>query len=437
MRHVTIMTLSSAVGLIAVFFVDAITLFYIGLLDDPAQTAAIGRSSYFLGFLISLSIGLMIGSSAVAARRVGAGREEDANQLAVSAMILAFAVSLLVTVGTFIFASPLLQLLNAQGEALQLGTLYLRIVLPSLPFMAVGIVCMGLLRAVGDAKRSMYVTLIGGVMTAILDPIFIFVLDLEIVGAAIVVMLTRSMFAFLGMYYVFGAHKMFKMPDMDGFVDDVKKMATITVPAVLTNLAAPVGAIMIAGAIAQYGDSAIAGIAVVDRLTPLAFGTIFSLSGAVGPIVGQNFGAGKIDRVRQTLVDGIIFTVVYVIIAWAVLYLATESIIALYHAEGDAALMIRLFTTFMAGAFIFNGLLFITNATFNNIGYPFVATLFNWARQTLGVIPFIYFGAKWDGLRGIAIGATLGSIVFGLVAIVVALRLIDRAGQGLEQNKSS
>ncbi len=426
MRHVIVMTSTAAIGMMAIFFVDAVTLFYISKLNDPAQTAAVGRASYVIGFLIALTVGMMIGSSVVIAKSIGQEKEELARRYAGSALVG------VVVLGT-VFAGVLLYLtdwflasLGATGASLGHAQTYLMIILPGMPFMAIGMVSMGILRAWGAAKQSMYITLAGSVLTATLDPIFIFVFGLEITGAAIVSLIARLSFAVLGLYLVLIANNMVSWSPIRQILRDLWEMAKFGVPAMATNLAAPVGLFFVAQKVSEYGDAAIAGQAVVDRLVPLAFGVIFALSGAVGPIIGQNYGAGLLHRSRQGLIDGLKFNAGYVLFAWAVLYFARNFIIDVYSATDDMALMITLFCTIAAAAFMFNGFLFVTNAAFNNLGKPLWATGFNWARQTIGVVPFILVGAMWGDLTGIAYGTVLGSIPFAFVAIYVALGLIKQ-----------
>lgn len=426
MRHVVVMTVTSAIGLIAIFFVDAISLFYISQLNDAAQTAAVGRASYVLAFVIAVSVGLMIGASVLVARAIGARQDEEARAYAGSAVIAIFLFNLVFMVILMASSDFFLGLLGAEGEALDYARIYLMIVLSGTPFMGLALVSMGILRALGDPRRAMTVTLVGGILTALLDPIFIFVLDLQVVGAAIVSLIVWISFAVLGLYFLMVVHNALSWSGIRRFGHDVAKLAKYGVPAMITNLAAPFGAFLIAGAIAGYGDEAIAGQAVVDRLIPLAFGVIFALSGAVGPIVGQNAGAGKMGRVRETMINGMIFNIAYVAAAWALLFLGREAIIFAYSATGDMAMMIDLFCTILAGSFLFNGLLFITNATFNNLGHPLWATALNWLRQTVGVIPFIWIGGLWGGIPGIILGATLGSIPFALLAVFAAFKLVKR-----------
>ncbi len=424
MRHVVIMTSTAAVGMMAIFFVDAVTLFYVSQLQDPAQTAAVGRASYVIGFVIALAVGMMIGASVVIARSLGEGENEKAKSYAGSALIGVAVLGAVFSVVLLFFTDWFLARLDAQGEALDHARRYLYIILPVMPFLTVGMVSMGILRAHGAARQSMYITLVGGILTATLDPIFIFVFGLEVTGAAIVSAIARVSFAAYGLYLIVVANKMASFGTFKRIIDDLRDMAKLAVPAMFTNLAAPVGAFLIAQKISEFGDAAIAGQAVVDRLIPLAFGVIFALSGAVGPIIGQNAGAKLMPRARQTLIDGIMFNTAYVVLAWGALFLGRNWIISIYAATGDMALMIDLFATIAAGAFLFNGLMFVTNAAFNNLGKPLWATGFNWMRQTLGVVPFIWLGAEWGGLTGLSWGVFAGSVPFALIAIWAAFALI-------------
>ena len=95
----------------------------------------------------------------------------------------------------------------------------------------------------------------------------------------------------------------------------------ILLPAILTNIATPIGGFISYRFIADYSDDVIAGFAVVGRVVPVAFCLLFSLSGAVGPIIGQNFGALKFDRIRITIKQATLFALAYTLAIWPILYL--------------------------------------------------------------------------------------------------------------------
>ncbi|MDQ4061243.1 MAG: MATE family efflux transporter, partial [Pseudomonadota bacterium] len=303
---------------------------------------------------------------------------------------------------------------------------YLYILLPSTPLLGLGICFASLLRAVGDARRSMYVTLAGGVAAAVLDPIFIFGLDLDLTGAAIASVISRVAMVAVGWHGASAVHNLLGPVELRRFGEDARALSAIAVPAVLTNIATPIASTYVTVAMARFGDSAVAGQAIVDRIVPVAFGAIFALSGSVAPIVGQNFGAGRLDRVRRTLSDSLAVVTIYVLVMWGVLVLLQDVFVWLFAAQGLAAELVRLFCNWLAAGFLFVGALFVANAAFNNLGFPLLSTAFNWGRATLGTIPFAAAGAYAAGAKGVVIGYALGSVVFGIAAVITAFWVVSR-----------
>lgn len=425
MRHVVVMTSTSSIGLVSIFFVDILNLFYISLLGQQELAAAIGYAATIMFFSVSISIGMSIAASAVVAKALGAGEDAHAARLTTVSLIYIF----LATVGFTIFLYPTLpiwlDLLGAKGETLRLAHHFMKIVVPSIPLLGLGMCLGALLRSKGDPRRAMLVTLSGGAAALVLDPILIFGLDLGLTGAAIATALVRVVLVVVGFWGVLRVHNMCAVVNLSDFRTNIAPFLTIAAPAVATQLATPVGNAYITQAIASFGDDAVAGWAIIGRLIPVTFGVIFALSGSVGPILSQNYGAKLFSRVSQAMRDALLFSIIYCLAVWAILAMASSSVVWLFDASGDAADLIEVFCWFVAGSFLFNGALFVANAAFNNLGYPLYATVFNWGRATLGVIPFVYVG-QFYGPKGVLIAWGLGSVVFGVGGAITALRLIAK-----------
>jgi Na+-driven multidrug efflux pump len=198
----------------------------------------------------------------------------------------------------------------------------------------------------------------------------------------------------------------------------------IALPAVLTNLAAPVAGAFMNGVLAPFGDEAIAANAIITRLVPVAFGFVFALSAAVGPVISQNLGARNIVRVRRTLVDSLIVTAAAVVLAWVILALARNGISFIFHAKEETADLVSFFCLVIAGTWIFHGALLVANASFNNLGAPALATAFNWGKSTLGTIPFALVGVQMGGVKGALIGQGIGALLFGIGGVYAAFRVV-------------
>jgi putative MATE family efflux protein len=426
MRHVVAMTATGSVGLMAIFLVDFLSLLYVSWLGRPETTAGVGFATLVLFLSTSVNIGFLIAVSALMSKQIGAGSRPVAREVGAAAIVLMLAGAGVMTLALMLVAAPLLAALGARGEAYDVAHRFLMIALPSNLLMALGMGFSGALRAVGDARRAMYVTLSGGVVTAGLDPLLIFTAGLGPDGAAWATVVSRLCFALVGFHGAVMIHAVVARPSLAGLARHWRMVLAIAAPAVLTNIATPIASVFVAGILSRFGDKAVAAIAIIDRIVPLAFGVLFALSGAVGPILGQNWGAGRYDRMRMTLRDSTLFCALYVLPVWALLVALQGPIIALFGASGLSADLIALFLWISGPMWLTLGGLFVANAAFNNLGFPLYSTAFNWGRATIGTLPLAMLGAWLGGAQGVLIGVALGGALFGLSALWLAFRVIEQ-----------
>lgn len=423
-RHVTVMSLTTSVGLMAIFAVDLINLIYISLLGQAELAAAIGFAGAILFFTSAFGIGMGIGVGALVARALGAGDRSAARERATTGMVWGVASGAAVAAVVWMFLSPLVGLLGAEGATHALAVHYLAIVMPSQPLLMVGMIGGAILRSYGAARLAMMTTVWGAVVTAVLDPILIFGLSLDLTGAALASVGGRIAIAVVAIRPIISGYGGFAGLTPARLLAGLPALSAIAVPAILTQVATPVGQALITRAMAPFGEAAVAGMAIAGRMTPVAFGVIFALSGAVGPIIGQNLGAGRMDRVRETLRAALLFTALVIAGVALVLFLLRTPIAELFGATGVTRDLVFLFCGPLALMWFFNGMIFVSNAACNNLGRPFWSTAVNWGRHTLGTVPFLWWGAAALGPQGVLIGPALGGVVFGFVAWWLALRAI-------------
>ncbi|OZG75168.1 MATE family efflux transporter [Hahella sp. CCB-MM4] len=421
MRHILVMTLSSTVGLLSLFLVDLVDMYFLSLLGQQELAAAVGFAGTLLFFLTAISIALSIGMGAKVSQSLGQQRLEKARQYCVHTLIFSFLFSLAVVIPVWLESDTLLRFLGADGRTLELAIVYTHILLPSTPILAMSMGLASALRAAGDPRRSMYAIAAGGVANAILDPILIFGLDMDIAGAAWSSFIARFVILGIAGTYVIMRHGLITSPNWSEWWTDIRSLATVSGPAMLTNLATPVGSSYVMKTMAEFGDDAVAGAAIIGRIVPVAFCGLFALSGAVGPIIGQNMGAGDYYRVRHTLGDASKFIAGYVMVVWAILFFLSDFIISSFDASGDARHLINQYCLWIAPGFFFNGLLFVANASFNNTNSAYLATLFNFSRAFLGTIPFVALLSNQFGAVGVLIGEIAGGVMFGTLAMGTAV----------------
>ncbi|HKK35984.1 MAG TPA: MATE family efflux transporter [Paracoccaceae bacterium] len=433
-RHVAVMTLTGALGLTFMFLVDFVTLLYVARLGDPQATAAMGYAFTLQFFTISVGIGFAVSATALVARSLGARDRAAARRQATSALCITVGVLTVTAVLAILAREPLLRLLGAEGETLAIASRFLLFTLPSLPVMTFGMVGSSILRAEGDARRAMQVTLSAGIIAAVLDPFLIFddVLGLpglgwEVDGAAAVLLLSRGLTAAFAIRYVVGVHDLAARPEWRAVRRDAGAVFAIALPAAATQLSTPVGNFLLTAAMSRHGDEAVAGWAVVTRMTILAFGGIFALSGAIGGIVSQNWGAGRMDRVRSAYRDALVFAALYVGATWALLWAASDLIARGFALAPGGAAVVREFAEVGAGAFVFAGALFVSNAAFNNLGKPVWSTVCNWGRDAAAIpLALLVFGALGAGAAGVIWAQAAATAAMGVAAALWARAYVAR-----------
>ncbi len=426
LRHILVLTGTGAAGLMAIFLGDLANILFLSWAGDDVVIAAVGYASSILFLTISIGIGLSIAATSLVSPALGAGRRMRARRLSLNAHVLTFVAASLLSLVIWLLIPQFLELLGATGRAYELATVYLLILVPALPPLAVAMTSASVLRSAGDARRAMNVTLIGAPVNTLLDAILILGLGLGIQGAAIASALSRLVMMAIGLYGVVWVHDLWGRLRVRTVLADVPAHIVVAVPAVLTNIATPVANAYVTRAMAPFGDTAVAGWAIVGRVIPVAFGAIFALSATVGPIIGQNYGAGAFDRVRAALTQSLLVTAVFTGVAWAILAVLAWPIAGAFDATGETADLIVFFCRALPPTFVFLGALFVANAAFNTLGRPHYSTALNWGRATLGTVPLVQAGAVLAGATGVLAGSVLGGVIFGILAVWLAYRWIDQ-----------
>ena len=425
-KHVTTMTLSGAVGLVGVFFVDLLDLYFLSLLGEAELAAAVGYAGTLTYITLAVGIGLSIATGIVIARLLGAGESDLAKVKFASSLTLSLLVALVIVVGLIPNLGVILTQLGAQGLTHKYAMQYLTIVIPALPFLVLAMGCSAALRGLGAGKSAMFITLGGALVNGVLDPILIFGLEMGVEGAALASAISRFCMLMIGIYFLHSRYRFFIKVPLKELFCHMQEIIKLAVPAIVTNQAAPFANAYIVASIAKFGDSAVAGFSIIGRIQPVAFGLVFALSGALGPIVGQNFGGKSYDRIKRSVYFSYLFITCYVIAICLFMMAILPWLIDIFNASDEAAELLALFVNLVALSFVFNGMVFVGNAVFNNLGKPFYSSILNWSKATLGTIPFVYIGSDLMQAKGVLMGQAAGNLVFGLISFVAVILFMRR-----------
>ncbi len=433
MRHVVVMTTTASLGFLFLFLVDFLALFYISVLRDVRLVAGVGLASFVQQVVSAVAIGLAVAATALVSQALGGRDRALARSRATSCLAASFLTLTVVAAGVFAFRHEAVALLMEPGPATEVASRYLAWVLPSLPLLGLGISTAAILRAEGDARRALIVTMVAGGVAFVLDPLVILGLGLGVDGAAWVLIFSRIVTAFVGLHFVVRVHELAAPLRPAGVFRDLRAIFAVGGPAVLAQLSTPSGLLLLTAWVGRFGDSAVAGWSVVTRLVVLGFSGIIALAVAVGGIFGQNYGARKLDRLRATYRDSIAFGVLYALAAWTVLWLATDLVVWAFGMSGDGAQIVRAFCRLGAGGFVLAGAAYVATAAFNNLGRPLSATILNWSRAGLAVPAVLLLMVGTLGGRtilfslegpGVVYAYAAGSSLAGVVGGIIGWRFV-------------
>ncbi|MDR7855844.1 MATE family efflux transporter [Tissierella sp.] len=260
---------------------------------------------------ISLGIGLSIAGTSLLAQLVGANKLERANEYATQLIAVSVLSSVVFTILGYLVSPHIIRLMGGTGELAELGNIYLRITFLDMPFMFLFFNISSIMNSQGNTFITMILSGISAIINVILDPIFIFTLDMGIAGAAWATLISRGVLAMLGFVLLFNKKNKI-IPSFKEFKFDkevIKEIFTVGLPSSIGQTGASLGFIVLNGFIGSYGTATLAAYAMVNRITSLVMQPAMGIGSALTAIVGQNMGANQIDRVKEAFYKALKLTI--------------------------------------------------------------------------------------------------------------------------------
>lgn len=418
------MTTQVLVGMITLMSFNLIDTFFIGLLGTE-PLAAISFTFPVTFTIISLAIGLGIGTSAVIAKARGADKLDEARDDGLGALILSFILVAILAIATYYATDLIFTALGAKPEMLPLIREYMDIWYLGAVFLISPMIGNAILRAAGDAKTPSIIMASSGIVNAILDPLLIFGIgpfpELGIKGAAIASVLAW-MAAFFVVIYVLTVKKKLiclRWLPIGHFITICRRILKIGLPAAGANMLTPIAMAILTAMIAVHGNAAVAGFGVGSRIESIAIMVVLALSMTLPPFLSQNYGAGNWPRVEEAYKRVMKFVMLWQFAVYLVLLL-TAGYIAMAFGKDDPEVMmvIKLFIWTLPLGYGLQGVIILSNSSFNALHKPISALALSIIRLFVFYIPFAYVGSVYYGLTGLFVGCLIGNLFTALVSYI-------------------
>ncbi|MDX3773890.1 MATE family efflux transporter [Chromatiaceae bacterium AAb-1] len=414
------MTLPMLIGMLTLMSFNLVDTFFISMLGTE-QLAAISFTFPVTFTVISLGIGLSIGTSAIIARALGARRHNEAKADGNGALWLTtFLVALLSLLG-YLLINPLFILLGAEAGILGHIRDYMVLWFAGSVLLVTPMVGNAILRAAGDTKTPSLIMACSGVLNALLDPLLIFgwgpVPAMGMQGAALASVLSWGAGCLLILQQLLRRQLITPgWQPLSIFIPICRRILKIGLPAAGANMLTPLAMAVLTAIMAAHGAAAVAAYGVGARLESIASLVILALSMTLPPFISQNFGAGRLDRVQQAYRICTRFVLGWQFIVYLLLIALAWPLAWLFTSDEQVATYIRWFIWLVPLAYGLQGITILTNSSFNALHQPGKALLLSIIRLFVFYVPFAWAGGVLFGVMGLFIGCVLANLCTAILA---------------------
>lgn len=385
--------------------------------------AAMGFTFPVVMLLTSVARGIGSGVTVLASHAIGRHDAPDACRFVTHGFLLTLAVTALMSIGGYLTITPVFALLGADAGMLPLIREYMAIWYGGAVFMTLPMLGHGILIAAGDSRGASGLMILGTTINLVLDPVMIFGLAgcpaMGIRGAALATLISQGISTAWLIHLLFKRHRLLQWNryPLSEYARSLSGIARFAGPSILSMILMPVSATVITRLLSRFGHEAVAAGGAASRIEMFAFMVPMALGISLTPFVSQNFGAGRIDRVRQAHRFATRFAMGYGCALAVVFYLAAPWLAAVFTTDPKvtdtlvAYIRIISFGYGMMEAHRYCGFVL------TGLHKPIQATLLSVIRVLVFLIPLSCLGAHLHGVRGVFLGRLATDITVGCIGL--------------------
>lgn len=404
-------------GLVAFNMVDTYYVSKLGLVPMAAMTLTFP----VIMVVGALAQGIGVGAAALISKAVGQNEHEKVVRYTTESLILGlFLVFMFVVVGMFTI-EPLFRLLGADEATLPYVVDYMKIWYGGVMFLIIPMIGNSGIRAIGDTKTPAIIMTVAAVVNIIFDPLLIFGIgpfpEMGIRGAALATVISRAFTLIFALYILVYQQKIVSLKNTSAseMFHYIKNLLYIGIPNALTRIMTPLAVGVITSLIATFGTEATAGFGIATRIEMFAMLVINALTSIFVPLLGQNLGAGKGERVHEILRKSEIFSLLYGLLTFLFFLVSATALGRLFTDNQEVISTVKTYLLIVPLGYGLQGLFLLHTSTLNVLNKPIQSAIVSVLRLFILYVPLALYLANIMGLTGIWIALNLSFLVVVLV----------------------
>lgn len=391
---------------------------------------------------IIMGVGMLIGigASAIVSIKLGQKDYQGAEKIVGNAFLLTIIFSIIVSIIGLIFLNPILKMLGASAETIPYAKTFARILLLGAVLQNIGFGLNSIIRSEGDAKTAMNTMLIGAVLNTILNPFFIFICKFGVAGSALATLISQAVCSiWVVLYLTRKSLVKLKRCNLKLSSKIFVEITSIGISPFIMQVAASFVTIVFNINLAKYGgDLAVGAYSLILSIAMLILMPSFGVNQGAQPIIGYNYGAGKIQRVKKALFYSIIVNTCISFLGWIGVELYATQIIRLFNKED-----VNLIQIASNGLRIYLIVILIVGAQtacinyFQSIGKAIISIILSLLRQVVVLIPFVLILPHFYGLNGIWYAGPISDVISTLACAVIMIIEIRKRNPSVVSHQHS
>ncbi len=401
--------------------------YFVSQLGTEAS-AAVGIMFPVMSIIQACGFTLGMGSSSLISRKLGERKNEEASVIASSGFFTALVIGLLVTIVGVFFTDELMVLVGSSQTILPFAVKYAFVIFLGAPFMCASFVMNNVLRSEGKATFSMIALTSGSILNLFLDPIFIFTMNLGILGAAAATVicqivsfsillswfLRKKAICSLGIQYILGRNKVKKE---FSYWPVIFLIVSTGFPSLCRQGLSSISTILLNRTAVEYGDAAVAGMAIVTRVVMFIASVMIGIGQGFSPVSGYNFGAKRYDRVKEAFRFTVISSFILLTAFSAVIWLIAPSLVRAIRNDPAVVAVGAIALRFQLCLMPSHSIIISTNMLMQSTGHVKKAAFLSCNRQGVFFIPMILILPEIMGILGVEIAQTVADFLSMIAAI--------------------
>lgn len=376
--------------------------------------------------IVGIQVGLGIATTAIISKALGAKKDHYAKQL--GGLVLTIGAIGVALFGLVVYSlrEPILSLLGAPETVLPIVDQYWIYWLVSAWTGALLYFCYSVCRANGNTMLPGSMMMVTSLLNLILDPIFIFTLDLGINGAALATILSFTIGLCIVVPKVSRRHWLnFQWDDLD-LLANLRSLGNIMGPAMISQLLPPLSSMLATKLLASFGTAAVAAWALGSRFEFVAIISVLALTMSMPPMIGRLLGAGKIQDIRQLVRIACQFVIVFQLFIAGITFVSSGFLSSLMTSEQQVESILSWHLVIVPFSLGPLGICMLIVSISNALGKSYVALAISALRLFAFYLPCLWLGSQWGGIQGLFWGAMIGNLLAGTCAWITYQRLINK-----------